>query len=66
MSKLIPLLSDGMIDALKSILETTESTIASELLEAHNIITAYNQDFFWMSNDVDKELLKSTLINRVK
>lgn len=65
MSKLIPLLSDGMIDALKSILETTESTIASELLEAHNIITAYNQDFFWMSNEVDKELLKSTLINRV-
>ena len=45
MSKLIPLLSDGMIDALKSILETTESAIASELLEAHNIITAYNLQY---------------------
>lgn len=65
MSKLIPLLSDGMIDTLKSILETTESTIASELLEAHNTIVAYNQDFFWMSNEVDKDLFKSTLINRV-
>jgi len=65
MSKLIPLLSDGMIDALKSILETTESTIASELLEAHNAIAAYNQDFFWMSNEVDRELLKSSLLKRV-
>lgn len=65
MSKLIPLLSDGMIDTLKSILETTESTIASELLEAHNAIVAYNQDFFWMSNEVDRELLKSSLLKRV-
>ena len=65
MSKLIPLLSDGMIDALKSILETTESTIASELLEAHNAITACNQDFFWMSNEVNKDMLKSTLIRRI-
>lgn len=65
MSKLIPLLSDGMIDTLNSILETTESTIASELLEAHNAIVAYNYDFFWMGNDVNKELLKSTLLRRI-
>lgn len=65
MSKLIPLLSDGMIDALNSILETTESTIASELLEAHNTILAYNSDFSWMGNDINKELLKSTLLKRI-
>lgn len=65
MSKLIPLLSDGMIDTLRSILETNESTIASELLEAHNIIEACNQDFFWMANSVDRELLKKSLLKRV-
>lgn len=65
MSKLLPLLSDGLIEILKSIKETTDSKIATELLEAHYAIETYNSDFFWLPNNIDRSVLKNILLKRI-
>lgn len=65
MSKLLPLLSDGLVEILKSIKESTDSKIASELLEAHYAILTYNCGFFWVPNDIDTSFVKNTLLKRI-
>ena len=67
MNKLLPLLSDGLIDILNAILKTNESKIASELLEAHKLIESYNAlpSLKYFSNDIDVDLVQSTLNDKI-
>lgn len=64
MNKLLPLLSDGLIDILNAIVESNDSRIASELLEAHKLIESYNSlpSLKYFTNDLDIDLMQS-LIN---
>lgn len=67
MNKLLPLLSDGLLDILNAILKTNESKIASELLEAHKLIESYNAlpSLKYFSNDIDVDLVQSTLNDKI-
>lgn len=67
MNKLLPLLSDGLIDILNAILKTNESKIASELLEAHKLIESYNAlpSLKYFSSDIDVDLVQSTLNDKI-
>ena len=67
MNKLLPLLSDGLIDILNAIVDSNDSKIANELLEAHRLITSYNSlpCLKYFSNDLDVDLLQSVLENKI-
>jgi hypothetical protein len=67
MNKLLPLLSDGLIDILNAIINSNDSKIANELLEAHRLITSYNSlpGLKYFSNDLDVDLLQSVLESKI-
>lgn len=67
MNKLLPLLSDGLIDILNAIVESSDSKIANELLEAHKLIVSYNSlpSLRYFSNDLDVNLLQSVLESKI-